>query len=218
MTAADFFKSITPPFNAEMQVKALVAGCYLRDSSDHLALFGCGWSSERNNLSYRAKLFTFLRMSIECCLKSLVVSASPAQERPEEAYRAARNPSHKLVPLADEVRRRGVSELDTSFDAILLQIDGLGIGLRYEVDIAAEFSKETFEQQFFDSGPLSSTICSDEWVLALQTRSVSLYTIANSVFDEHLEQHTSLLGADEIKRRMRMTEFMQNVKLLPKGN
>jgi hypothetical protein len=48
-----------------MQVKAMVASCFTQDASDLIEIFLMGWRSERNNRSYRWKLFTNLWQMLE---------------------------------------------------------------------------------------------------------------------------------------------------------
>src|SRR5437773_1409137 len=68
------------PFDVDMQAKAEIAGCYIRDGDDLLELFRMGWQSDRNNRSYRSKLFVNLRMAIECFLKGLIIVHSDPAE------------------------------------------------------------------------------------------------------------------------------------------
>lgn len=217
MNAAEFFQSLVGPFDADMQVKAMVAGCYIRDGSDLLEVFRMGWESDRNNLSYRSKLFINLRMAIECHLKGLVITHSEKAETPEVAYKTARKASHKLASLLVEVQTRSKwtkKYFRKASDALVAQVDGMKVGLRYEVDMAAEFSKETFEEQFFESGPMSGTIGSDDWMMSFYEHAAYIGKKARNAFQQKLDDHTGLLGADDNKRSQRIKLFMTNVDLL----
>src|SRR5438045_2194382 len=97
MDIEKLFRRMVGPFDADMQIKAMVASCYIRDGSDLLEIFWTGWKSDRDNLSYRSKLFTNLRMSIECYLKGLVIVHSEPTESPEDAYKAAFKARHNLA-------------------------------------------------------------------------------------------------------------------------
>jgi hypothetical protein len=209
------FRSLVAPFDADMQVKAMVAQCFIRDGSDLLEVFWMGWQSDRNNRSYRSKLFINLRMAIECYLKALVIIHSDNAETPEDAYKTARKGSHKLeVLLAELQTRSGWTKryFRKASNAFISQVDGMQVGLRYEVDMAAEFSKETFEEQFFDSGPMSGTIGSDEWMLSLYEHAKYIGQKARRAFQHKLDDHTEFLGADADKRVKRIKLFMTSVK------
>ena len=215
MDREKFFRSLVAPFDADMQVKAMVANCYTRDGSDLLEVFRMGWESDRNNRSYRSKLFINLRMAVECYLKALVITYSDKAETPEDAYKAARKASHKLVDLLAEVQTRSgwnKRYFRRSSDAFITQVDDMKVGLRYEVDMVAEFSKETFEEQFLDSGPMSGTIGSDEWMLSLYEHAKYIGQKARRAFQHKLDDHTELLGADADKRAKRIKLFMTSVK------
>jgi hypothetical protein len=212
-----FFQSLVAPLDADMQVKAMVASCYTRDGADLLEVFWMGWKSDRNNLSYRSKLFINLRMAIECYLKALVVSYSDKAETPEDAYKAARKGSHKLADLLAEVQTRSgwtKRYFRKASDAIIAQVDGMQVGLRYEVDMAAEFSKEPFEATLCDSGPMSGTIGSDEWMLSLHGHAAYIGKKARKAFQHKLYDHTSHLTTDADKRAKRIKLFMTNSGLL----
>jgi len=217
MDVEKLFRSLVGPFDADMQVKAMVAGCYVRDGCDLLEVFLAGWNSERNNRSYRAKLFINLRLAVECYLKALVITYSENAESPEDAYKAARKSSHKLACLLAEVQSRSKRTkryFRKAADKFIAEFDAMKVVLRYEVDMAAEFSKETFEDQFFGTGPMSSTIASDKWMLSAYEHVAYIGKKARKAFEHKLDAHTGHVLADSDKRDKRIREFMTKVGLI----
>lgn len=217
MNDEEFFRSLVGPFDPDSQVKAMVAGCYLRDGSDLLEMFSMGWKSHRNNLSYRSKLFVNLRMAIECYLKALVIIYSDKAESPEDAYKAARKASHRLGSLLSEVQTRSKwtkMYFRKACDSLISQVDGMKVSLRYEVDMVAEFSKETFEDHFFNSGPMSGTIGSNKWILSLYEQAVYISKKGGKAFQHKLDDQTGHLGSDSENRDKRIKKFLSNVGLL----
>jgi hypothetical protein len=217
MDREKLLRSLVAPFDADMQVKALVAGCYIRDGYDLLEVFRMGWESDRNNRSYRSKLFINLRMAIECYLKALVITYSDKAETPEDAYKVARKASHKLVDLRAEVQTRSgwnKRYFRRASDAFIAQVDGMQVGLRYEVDMAAEFSKEKFEETLLVSGPMTGTIGSDKWMLSLCEHAAYIGMKASKAFQYNLHDHTGTLGADANERSKRIKLFLSNLGLL----
>ena len=153
-----------------MQAKAEVAACYIRDGSDFIELFRMGWNSERNNRSYRAKLCMNLRFAIECLLKGLVITHSDGVEQPEAAYGMARKAGHGLVTLQSLVQQRSKRTrpyFRASTRSIIVQLDTIKVDVRYEFDMAVEFADETFSDRMSESGLMSGTVGSDEWMLRI---------------------------------------------------
>lgn len=217
MALEAFFRSLAGPFDAAMQVKAEVASCYIRDGSDLLELFWMGWKSDRNNFSYRSKLFINLRMVIECYLKGLVIVLSEKTETPEDAFKMAKKASHSLASLLEAVQTRSKwtkRYFRKASDALIAQVDSMKVGLRYEVDMVAEFSKETFEEQLLNSGSMSGTIGSDEWMMSVFDHAQYIGKKAQKAFRKKLKDHTSWMGSDEDERAKRIKLFMINVGLL----
>jgi hypothetical protein len=199
-----------------MQLKADISAWFIRDGSDLLEIFATAWKSDRNNLSYRSKLFVNLRMAIECYLKGLVIVYSEETESPEDAYKAVRTASHGLAQLLEEVQSRGKwakGVLRRASDELIAKVDRMKVGLRYEADLTAAFSTETFEEQMLDSGPTSGTIGSDDWMLSLREHAEYIGTRTCEAFREKFHEHRRCLGADHAKLWKRRLQFMNNVGL-----
>lgn len=217
MNIEKLLRSMVGAFDADMQVKAMIASCFIRDGADLLEVFSMGWGSDRNNLSYRSKLFVNLRMAVECSLKGLVIVHSEETESPEDAYQAARRPGHSLAKLLATVQARSKwtkSYFRKASDTDIAQVDEMKVGLRYEVDMAAEFSKETFEEQILDSGLMSGTIGSDKWMMSLLNHAHYIGKKARKAFKQKLHDHTGHVSVDAEKRSKRIKLLMTNVGLL----
>lgn len=212
----DLLRQMIGPFNADMQTKAVVASCYLRDGADLLELAWMGWKSDRNNRSYRSKVFTNLRMAIECYLKGMVVSYSEDAESPEDAYNTVRKAAHKLSKLLTEVQKRSKWKRDClrrTTSRLIGQIDKMKVGLRYEIDMSAEFDKESFEEQMLETGPMTGTIASDQWMLSLFDHVAYIANKADKAFEYSLDAHRSYVGSDAVKRMERIRQFFTNVNI-----
>jgi hypothetical protein len=216
MEIDELLEELFGPFEAEMQVKAMVASCFIRDGNDLLELFRMGWKSDRNNRSFRSKLFVTLRMAIECFLKGLVVIYSEKCEDPEDAYMAARNACHHLVDLLAQVERRCKWKrkyLKCDTGAIVAQIDKMKVGLRYEIDTSAAFSKESLSEQIKEEGPVSGTIGSDKWMWSLLAHTEYVGKKATDALRQKMLGHKAISGKNSEKHRVRIEQFMSKVRL-----
>lgn len=175
MDAIDaIFRGFAGDFDPDKQTKAMVAGCYLRDGDDLLECFLCSWDFVRNNRSYRSKLFTPARMATECYLKSIIVIYSNDNESPEDAYKAARTRGHSLNKLLSEALARigwKCPFLRKAATDSIAEMDGLPVDMRYEINMSAAFSMETFSEQILENGKLSGTVGSDTWFQKYYKRS-----------------------------------------------
>jgi hypothetical protein len=195
------------PFDANMQVKALVAACYRRDGKDLVRLFLMGLKGWPSNRSYRSKLFITLRTAIECYLKALVIIYSDKAESPEDAYNVVRNLSHRLSSLLEEVQNR--SKWKKKYfrkvtEDLITQVNEMKVGLRYELDMAAAFSK---------CGLLmSGTIVSDEWMSLLLEQTRYIGKRADKAFGQRMSRYHGTFGGVD-KRALRIKQFIENVKL-----
>lgn len=203
------------PFDAGMQVKALVATCYLRDGDDLCEQARQSWRSVRDNNSFVAKTIVTIRMSIECYLKSFRVILSDPNESPEDAYKQARGTginSHSLTRLYQGIIKESVSsKLPNAgeFQDFIEQLENMPVGLRYEIDMVAEFYKESFSDMMLGSGPMSSTIEDGEWVLNLLGHVERFGHIVHSRYKERLKRHSGYRGIDADARRDRIIQFFE---------
>lgn len=214
MSTENILRKFVGKFDVEMQLKAMVASCFLRDGADLLELFDCGLQTERQNRSYRAKLFINLRMAIECWLKALIIIRSESTETAEMAYLAARNGGHNLARLIAEARSRGSDEklpLRFSTLALITEVNEMSVRFRYEIDLVSAFSKESLEEQMFQSGPTSGKLESSEWFLKLRKHARSIERRAGKAFRKKLGNHRAILGTDLDKRKRRVQKFMKDV-------
>ena len=91
----------------ERAVKSVAAINFLTDGNLFIERFDMLSASESmENHYFSSKAFVDLSMSIECSLKSIIISLSPDDESPAEAYKKARTGSHKLNALYSEVEVR----------------------------------------------------------------------------------------------------------------
>jgi hypothetical protein len=215
-SVASFLRKQVGTLNVDLQLKAHLAGCFIRDGADYLELFERGWQSERNNQSYRAKLCVTLRTAVECFLKGLVVVHSGDTESPEEAYIVARAAGHRIGDLLKEVGKRSKSARACFSPAYGVDIASLEVGIRYEVDLVHAWSQETLPEEICSSGRISGTIGSDEWLIGLFDRARRLGNRAKQLFDRKLGLHTAYLLSDAEARLNRMMVFGGQVGLYKK--
>ncbi len=214
MSTEDILRKFVGKFDVEMQLKAMVASCFLRDGADLLELFDRGLRTDRQNRSYRAKLFINLRMAIECFLKALIIIRSESSETAESAYLAARNGGHKLDRLIEEARSRktdGKLRLRASTLAFIADVNEMEVSFRYEIDLVSAFNKESLEEQMFASGPTSGKLQSGEWFSQLRKHVQSIERRAGKAFSKKLGSHRAILGSNLGKRERRVQKFMKAV-------
>lgn len=203
-------------YNYDVQVRGMVARCFMADGDDFLELFLAGWESRLNRLSFRSKLFVNLRMAIECYLKCLVMVLAESGEKPEDAYKTARKASHSLLNLLTEVQRRSKSKKNyvrTTSNALLGRVDNMKVSLRYGVDVFGAYSKEPPNEQFFDSGPTSATLGSDAWMTTLAKHAAYIGRKAHRAYRQRLEKNCSYLLGDADARTARIKLFLSEVAL-----
>jgi len=100
-------KKFIPPFNADRQLKSFIAYSWSRDGMEHLKRVKV-LHNELNNTSksYISKIYVDVLLSIECNLKSLIVTMSKKHETPESAFKKARRKNHEIKKLYKEVKKR----------------------------------------------------------------------------------------------------------------
>lgn len=213
----DVFNKTSGRFFPEWQTKSLIAHAFLRDADDLLEMSECAWESARDNRSYRSKIFMNLRMAYECVLKSLIVAYSKQNESPEDAYDKARKAAHKLATLLAEAKNRSGkrrSLFSKSSDARIRLIDTMKVGLRYEIDLVAAFGSESVEQDILQSGPMSSTIGSGDWMIATMTDVGSVIERARKVLRKRFKRHSGVTGTNASKRWARFNAFFAAAKII----
>jgi len=205
---------LTGPFHLETQVKAQIARNYLRDASEWLFIHKkIQEIDEYIAMSFEAKKFINLRFSMECSLKSLIMSLSKRKERAEEAYNIARKFSHNLMKLFEECKKRAEGKYkicSKSFIPEIDKIEKLGIEIRYDLDFKIAYKKQSF-RELFVNGPISSVILDSSFHEKFWHETINLYKKTNKIYGIRFKKHRLILfsNSGKIDEYIR-TKIMKN--------
>ncbi len=199
-----FFSLLSGKFHLEFQVKYALSLYFYGDSNDWLKFYIMTHEDEYQRLSFTAKRFIALRMSIECLLKSILISLSKKNEKAEDIYKVARKSSHKLEILVGEAQNRSSNKYKIcKKDTLerLKQMDALSINIRYDVDFKVKYKKQTVPELLMEKGPVFDTVLSDNYhkllISDMQYMSDKLKIIQNKRFKRHMSHRASRM--DEIE-------------------
>lgn len=204
-----------PPYNAEKYIKKDVAASFWKDSNDLL------WRVNifrryisHDSLSTKSKIYVDLIMAIKCSLKSLIISLSKNDETPESAYLVARNCSHNLDKLYNEVRKRAKNRIKLLYKDdvdILVKANSLGVGYRYDITTFMFISQETWADRSIRKGKVSSVI-NHTFINGLIKVAHHLSKIAKNAHSKYLEAY----AVQNLKKwkttENRRSAFLETVK------
>jgi hypothetical protein len=202
------------PFNAEIHLKRQLASSFWKDTNDFLWRFGL----MKENLPYvssafLAKMYVDLLMCSECALKSLIISLSKKPETSEQVYLIARNKSHNLQALYQEVESRAkgrIKLLSKKDKSILLKANSLGVGFRYDITTFLFLSQEDFIDREFNEGHVSSVINYD-FLCEFNNTLLGLSKIGNNSLNKYFKN--SPISFENLEKlRIRQSTFLLNVK------
>ncbi|KAB2877535.1 hypothetical protein F9K33_16240 [bacterium] len=210
-----FMKSIgVKPFNVDRYLKARLAQYFLLDSQDFFHRIQILNKSPRfSPNTFTPKTLVDTIMCVECALKSIIISLSRSNEKPENAYLAARRCGHIIDRLLTEASRRSfhrVSFLSKREIQILLQLKNIGVEGRYAYEIANKMQQEDPLLRFLREGAVTKLLNS-EFLSSSLSVTKRLVGIAGKSFDKYWKGSTSfkLKHLDKIDNRLNI--FRDNV-------
>lgn len=172
-------------------------------------LFTCDSMGNRN---FRAKTIVDLAMSIECSLKSLIISLSKDDETPSGVYKKARKKSHKLDKLFDEVTIRAFRRLKIpqKNEVLFSDLKLLGVGSRYSYEVwLFRFQSESVSL-FLGKDLISRTIDDLEWSRKIRDEAVRLNQVASKAHTRFMSKHKILLGSRLATYEREMEQFIRD--------
>ncbi|MUK62714.1 hypothetical protein GNP81_16390 [Aliivibrio fischeri] len=142
---------------------------------------------------FRAKAMVDLAMSLECSLKSLVISLSPSTQKPKAAIKKARDCSHDHQKLYRRVKVKAKHRVTlASMDNLILDdLAKFGVGSRYTHEI---WNIQTSGKLSVNEELLYRTIDNPEWMTTLRNLAVQWNNEASRVHQKYLRPHTILSG------------------------
>ena len=203
-----------PPYNANLYVKKTISGSFYYDSNDLLIranIFRNGISHD--SLSTKAKTYVDLIMSIECSLKSMIISLSSKNESPEDAYLKARRCSHNLDKLYIEVKIRAknrIKLLSKESEAILIKANSLGVGYRYNITSFMFISQESWADRGPRKGKVSS-ILNHNFINQLTVVASQMMKIASKANEKYLGRYGNINTGKWEETEYRHTKFVTNL-------
>lgn len=165
------------------------------------------------NRNFRAKATVDLAMSIECSLKSLIISLSKDDETPFGAYKKARNKGHKLDALFGEVTARAFRRLKMpkKNESTFSDLRHLGVGSRYSYEVwLLRFQSESISL-FLGEDLISRTVDEPEWARKVRNEAVRLNQVASNAHSRFMSKHSILSGRRLTAYEREMDQFIQDV-------
>ena len=155
-------------------------------------------SDSMQNRQFRAKAMVDLAMSLECSLKSIIVSLSKSVEKPKIVKNKILKLSHYYEKLFNEVKIRSKFrfKLTKMDESILNTLSKFGVGSRYSQEI---WNIQTSTPLSINDDLLSRTIDDPTWMHNLRNLAVVWNNEASKVHKQYLHPHSVLSGKD-IKR------------------
>ncbi len=186
-------------FFIEIHVKAHLSGLFLTDALEWLLLYeSLEQNSNFGSESYEAKKFIMLRSSVECILKSLIISSSKSSEKAAGAYKTAVACSHNLSKLHNECnlrlnRRRKI--ISPKFLSVWGAVEKTHISLRYSLNHTFEKLKQSYAPPFY-KGNVSVLIMDDDTRKAFFNEAKRIYYMAMAVDKKRFKKHRACLGGN----------------------
>jgi len=165
------------------------------------------------NRNFRAKAIVDLAMSIECSLKSLIISLSKDAEAPFRAYKKARSKGHNLDALFDEVKIRAFRRLKMPKEnkSVFLDLRLLGVGSRYSYEVwLLRFQSESVSL-FLGEDLISRTVDDREWARKVRNEAVALNRLASTAHSRFISKHGILSGSRFARYEREMNQFIQDI-------
>lgn len=193
-------------------IKSDIASQYWRDGFSFIRISDVVFNTDLiADVDIRGKMTVNLMMSLECSLKSLIISLSKDNETPLEVLKLVKNKSHDNNKLYDEVvdrskKRFKISERSKIFDDIN---NVWGVWIRYGVELyhlKYEDQKKWIskindmnigDDEFpvpIEDGLIERTIDNPEWYHLLRNQAVIFNDLAYQCHQKYLDKHRKLYG------------------------
>ncbi|WP_373960420.1 hypothetical protein [Vibrio gigantis] len=155
---------------------------------------------------FRAKAMVDLAMSLECSLKSLVISLSPSTQKPKAAIKKARECSHDHKKLYLRVKSKAKHRVTLTPMNISIMDDlaKFGVGSRYTHEI---WNIQTSGKLSVNEDLLFRTIDNPEWMKKLRNLAVEWNNEASRVHQKYLKPHTILSGKQLSRLEAELTKI-----------
>ncbi|MDN0082064.1 hypothetical protein QU487_04755 [Crenobacter sp. SG2305] len=196
-------------------VKSLVASNFYVDGNLFIEVFdNIKKTDSMQHRNFRAKAIVDLAMSLECSLKSLVISLSKDSESPNDAYKKARKCSHDLRGLYEEVASRAKNRLAIKKinDEIFNDLKSLKVGSRYSFEVFLLRFQADKSKVFIGEDLISRTIDNPEWVSRLRSEAVTINKLAEQCHSKYLSKHAILSGAKFKKFDKELSNFLSSLR------
>jgi len=178
-------------------VKSLVSRNFYIDGNLFIERFDqVRYTDSMNNRNFRAKTIVDLAMSIECSLKSLIISLSKDNESPAKAYKKARKLSHNLKKLHKELKLRSKNrfKIPSKDDRVFDDLEKLGVGSRYSYEIWLLRFQSSTGSFFLGDDLISQTVDNSDWEVMVRNEAVMLNNLASKCHSKYLSKHSILSG------------------------
>ncbi|MBS6212214.1 MAG: hypothetical protein KH812_19395 [Proteus hauseri] len=182
-------------------VKSILAIKYYTDGNLFIERYDILSSNidSMNNRDFRAKAMVDLCMSIECSLKSLIISLSKDDIKPVEIKKKVIKKSHhidKLVVMAKSFAKNRFALPDFPQN-MLNDIVKLGVGYRYSLDVWDLYTKE---RQVKHDSLINSNIDNYVWMHDLRKLAVNWNNSADNAHKRFLKKHHIVVGGGNGKK------------------
>lgn len=195
-------------------VKLHLAQNFWKDGHLFIARFDqlstCSFMEHRD---FRAKVVVDLAMSIECSLKSLIISLSKDDETPADAYKKARKKNHNLVDLLAEVTVRAKKRLripQKKARSAISDLKLLGVGSRYSYEIWLLRFQSSSASLFVGEDLISRTIDKNDWIVSVRHSAILLNKVASTAQSRFMSKHGILSGSRLKAYTQAMSQFIQD--------
>lgn len=202
-------------FNPSRSVKHSIASCFNTDANLFIEKYDCliRHTDSMQNRNFRSKAIIDLLMSIECSLKSMIISLSKDSEEPSNSYLKARKKGHNIVDLFDECSKRSKNKLRfMKKPNIFVDVSRLGVDKRYSFEIWTLRLKSAEIDLFFGNDLVSKTIDNPIWAKDLRKLAIQLLKLSSKAIKKYLDPHSVLIGKKFSQRDNKLNKFLLGVK------
>lgn len=194
-------------------IKSDIASDFWRDGFSFIRISDIIYQTELiQEKDVRGKMVVNLMMSLECSLKSLIISLSKDNETAYDAFKIARNNSHDTKKLYDEAKGRSKKrfKIQEIKGNILVDLTGLNsINIRYGLELydllyrdqmsfITEIKNMNIGNDEFavpiEEGLIERTIDNPKWYQLLRSQAVTFNDLASQCHQKYLAKHRALYG------------------------
>jgi hypothetical protein len=181
----------------ERAVKSYIASNFYIDGNLFIEAFDIvNATDSMENRAFRAKAIVNLCMSIECSLKSLIISLSKDSETPKGAYKKARSCGHKIEDLHTEMALRAKKRFSTPKrdEEVFNDLQKLKVESRYSFEVWLLRIQADKTKFFAGEDLISSTIDNKEWASRVRKEAVTINNLAKECHSKYMAKHAILSG------------------------